>query len=124
MVGLFRTIRSLWSRQLLFSQDPAGFRKTPDDILGVLMQESDPQQSAETIKTQLHNISLHRVLDTHQAGISIRLFDLVETLSQSLRVPIDPADLPIQNCLYDTSVNENARPEAYFRLKEDSFVQI
>lgn len=88
------------------------------------MQEFDPQQSAETIKTQLNDISLRRVLDAHQAGISIRLFSLVGTSSQRLRIPMDPADLPIQNRLYSKSVNDNAQTELYFGLGEGSFVQM
>ena len=88
------------------------------------MQEFDPQQSAETIKTQLNDISLRRILDGHQAGISIRLFSLVGMSSQRLKIPMDPADLPIQNCLHSKSVNENSRTEAYFGLGEDYFVQM
>lgn len=124
LAELFRTMPCPWSRQLLFSQDPARFRKTADGILGVLMQEFDPQQSAETIKTQLNDITLRRVLDAHQAGISIRLFSLVGTSSQRLRISMVPADLPIQNCLYSTSVNDNSQTESYFGLGEGSFVQM
>lgn len=112
MAGLFRAIRCLWSRQLLFSQDPARFRKTPDGILSVLMQEFDPQQSAETIITQLNGTSLRHALDLHQAEISIRLFGLIGTSHQRLRIPMDPADLPIQNCLYSESVNEDSHTES------------
>lgn len=124
MAALFRAIRCLWSRQLLFSQDPARFRKTRDGILSVLMQEFDPLQSAESTITQLNDISLRHVLDVHQVEISIRLFGLVGVFSQRPKIPMDPADLPIQNCLYSKSVNESSHTESYFGLREDSFVQI
>lgn len=117
-------MRCFWSRQLLFSQDPTIFRKNPDGILSVLMQEFDPQQSAETIISQLNGISLRHVLDVHQAEISIRLFGLVGTSSQRLKISMDPADLPIQNCLHSKSVNETSHTESYFGLRENSFVQI
>ena len=124
MAELFRTMRCLWSRQLLFSQDPARFRKTSDGVLSVLMQEFDPTHPAETIIIRLKDVSLRHVLDSHQAEISIRLFSLVGTSSQRLKIPMDPADLPIQNCLYSKSINDNSQAEPYFGLRDGSFVQI
>ena len=75
------------SRQLLFSQDPARFRKSSESVLSILMQEFDSQQTAETIITRLDDILLRNGLDGHQAKMSVRLFRLVGLSSQRLRGP-------------------------------------
>jgi len=117
-------MRYSWYRQLLFSQDPARYRKNSEDgALGVLMQEFDSRHTAETIAAGLNDISLHQILDDHQAEISIRLFDLVGTSSQRLRVPMDPADLPIQNKLHSKSFDEPPQTEPYFGLGAESYVR-
>lgn len=123
MAETFRAMRCFWSRQLLFSQDPARFRRASDGVLSVLVQEFDPQQTAETLSARINDVSLRHILKQHPAEFSIRLFSLVGTSSQRLKIPMEPADLRIQNRLYSTSVNDNSRTETYFGLKEDSFVQ-
>lgn len=124
MAQIFRAMRCFWSRQLLFSQDPARFRKTSDGVLSVIMQEFDPQQTAEALTAQLNDVSRRHLLERHPAEFSIRLFSLVGTSSQRLKVPMDPTDLPIQNRLYSRSVNENSKTESYFGLRDESFVQM
>jgi hypothetical protein len=125
LAKLFRTMRCSWSRQLLFSQDPARFRKNSDGVLSVLMQEFDSHHTAETVTAQLNDVSLGHMLDEHHSEVSIRLFSLVGTSSQRLRIPMEPSDLPIQNCLYDRphqSRNEDSQPEAYHGLRAESYV--
>jgi hypothetical protein len=118
-------MRCSWSRQLLFSQDPAGYRKNADDgATSVLIQEFDPRHTAETITAGLNDVSLHQILDDHQAEISIRLFSLVGTSSQRLKVPMDPADLPIQNKLHSKSFEESSQTEPYFGLRAESYVHM
>jgi hypothetical protein len=128
MLEIAESIRAMhcsWSRQLLFSQDPARYRKNSDaGALSVLMQEFDPQVTAETITARLNNVSLHRILDDRHAEISIRLFDLVGTSSQRLRVPMDPVDLPIQNKLHSKSLEENSDTSSYFGLRAESYVHM
>jgi hypothetical protein len=87
------------------------------------MQEFDPQQTAETLAARINDVSLRHVRKYHPAEFSVRIFSLVGMSSQRLKVPMEPADLRIQNRLYSTSVNDNSRTETYFGLKEDSFVQ-
>ena len=120
----FRTLRCSWSRQLLFSQDPARYRKNSDEgTLSVLIQKFDSHDTAETITTGLNDISLRQILDDHEAEISIRLFSLVGSSSQRLRAPMDPADLPIQNNLHSKSFEETSQTtESYFGLRAESYV--
>ena len=124
LAKLFRAMRCSWSRQLLFSQDPARFRKNSDGVLSVLMQEFDSQHTAETITAQLNNVSLHHILDDCHAEISVRLFSLVGTSSQRLKIPMDPADLPIQNRLYTKPPDESSQTEPYHGLRAESYVHL
>jgi len=88
------------------------------------MQEFDPQHTSETITAALNDVSLRRTLNNCCAEISIRLFSLVGTSSQRIRIPMDPADLPIQNRLYNKPSNDSSEKEPYFGLRAESYVQI
>lgn len=117
-----KAMRCSWSRQLLFSQDTARFRKNSDGVLSVLMQEFDPQHTAEDITARLDDVQLRQVLEHYHAEVSIRLFSLVGTSSQRLRIPMDSADLPIQNRPYDKPANDGPQTGSYHGLRTESYV--
>lgn len=117
-------MRSSWTRQLLFTQDPARFRKSADGVVSVLMQEYDPQHTAEAITASLSEISLRPVLDKYHAEVSLRLFSLVGSCSQRFKIQIDPADLPIENKLYKRPPSSGSQEEPYFGLEPGSYVHM
>jgi hypothetical protein len=118
-------MRSFWTRQLLFSQDPARLRKPSEGVLSVLIQEFGSQHTAETITAHLDDVSLRHILDEYGAEISVRLFSLVGSSSHRLKIPMEPSDLPIQNRLYETRApSGNAKEELYFGLRPESYVHI
>jgi hypothetical protein len=118
-------MRSFWTRQLLFSQDPARLRKASDCVSSVLMQEFGSQHTAETITAHLDDVSLRHILDEYGAEISVRLFNLVGSASQRLKIPMEPSDLPIQNRLYENRAPSGTSPEEpYFGLRPESYVHI
>jgi hypothetical protein len=86
------------------------------------MQEFDSQHTADSITKQISNVSLGHVLD--RAEVSIRIFSLVGTSSQRLRIPMEPSDLPIQNCLYNRPSNDGSQTEPYHGLRAESYVHI
>jgi hypothetical protein len=120
----FRAIRCLWTRQLLFSQDPARFHKESDGALSVLMQEFDSQHTAGTITACLKDLALCPILDKHGAEISLRLFSLMGKSSQRLKIPMKASDLPIQNSLYDGPSSSESQKDSYFGLRSGAYVHM
>lgn len=86
------------------------------------MQEFDPKHTAEAITAHLNDVSLRHILDNDHAEISLRLFTHVGSCSQRFKLPMDPADLPIQNKLYKRPPSSDSSKEPYFGLGPESYV--